>query len=71
MTDPMEDPAAREVGQNRIWWFAFGYFACYAPYSAMTKAITKGLIFPGHKADGFAILPISVLASLCGMFVFE
>ena len=24
-----------------IWWFAFGYFACYAPYSALTKYLTK------------------------------
>ena len=24
-----------------IWWFAFGYFACYAPYSALTKYLSK------------------------------
>lgn len=54
-----------------IWWFAFGYFAAYWPYSGLTKALTRGLLLgPDLKANQFAILPISVLASLVGMFVF-
>lgn len=54
-----------------IWWLAFGYFACYAPYAALTKAVTKGLL-PNQPAalSGFEILPVSVAASLVGMFVF-
>lgn len=54
-----------------IWWLAFGYFACYAPYAALTKAVTKGLL-PNQAAplSGFEILPVSVAASLVGMFVF-
>ncbi len=54
-----------------IWWLAFGYFACYAPYAALTKAVTKGLL-PAQTApvSGFEILPISVAASLVGMFLF-
>lgn len=54
-----------------IWWFAFGYFACYAPYSALTKALSSGALSGmGPALDGFAILPVSTLASLVGMFAF-
>jgi hypothetical protein len=64
----VESTARREVS---IWWFAFGYFACYAPYSALSKALSDGLI-PGMagKISGFALLPITALASLVGMFIF-
>ncbi len=57
--------------QLGIWWLAFGYFACYVPYAALTKAVTKGLL-PGQAApvSGFEILPLSVAASLVGMIVF-
>lgn len=52
-----------------IWAAAFGYFACYAPYSALTKALSSGLT--GDPAlSGFEILPYSTLASLVGMVVF-
>jgi hypothetical protein len=53
-----------------IWLYAFGYFACYAPYSALTKAMSAGL-YPGlGKVSGFALLPMSTLASLVGMAIF-
>lgn len=66
-----------------IWWFAFGYFACYVPYSALTKALSGGIL-PGMedglhhglapaldgRITGFMLLPISTLASLLGMFAF-
>lgn len=54
-----------------IWALAFGYFACYAPYSALTKAMTKGL-FPSLSAPivGFTLLPVTVFASVVGMFTF-
>jgi len=54
-----------------IWWFAFGYFACYAPYSAIAKAVSKGIL-PGGQApvSGFELLPASLIASLVGMFLF-
>ncbi|TNF24566.1 MAG: hypothetical protein EP329_24675 [Deltaproteobacteria bacterium] len=54
-----------------IWWFAFGYFAAYAPYSALTKAVSKGLL-PGMTGgvSGFTMLPATVIASLVGMMVF-
>lgn len=54
-----------------IWWFAFGYFAFYAPYSAMAKAVSKGILPGGQAAiSGFQLLPASVFASLCGMILF-
>lgn len=68
----MTDNAQREVRTDLgIWWLAFGYFACYAPYAALTKAVTKGLL-PKQVApmSGFEILPVSVAASLVGMFLF-
>ena len=54
-----------------IWVFAFAYFAAYAPYSALTKAVSKGLL-PGmeHGISGFSMLPCTVMASLVGMLIF-
>ena len=48
-----------------IWWFAFGYFAAYVPYSALTKHLTDDRGVPGTE-----LLPITAIASLCGMFIF-
>ena len=53
-----------------IWWFAFGYFACYVPYSALAKSASKGIL-PGYEAiNGFKLLPLSVMASAVGMVLF-
>jgi hypothetical protein len=54
-----------------IWGFALGYFLCYAPYTALTKALSKGLL-PGMEAGipGFELLPLTVLSSLVGMIAF-
>ncbi len=54
-----------------VWWFAFGYFAAYVPYSAMTKAVSKGLL-PGmtEGVSGFELLPPTVSVSLVGMVIF-
>lgn len=49
-----------------IWFWAFGYFACYVPYSALTKTVTG----PGTGLSGLAILPITTVVSLVGMFLF-
>ena len=57
----MTDARAR-TGSAGIWLLAFGYFAAYAPYSALTKALSGGKI-GGTPLDGFAILPMSALAS--------
>ena len=59
-------------GDLAIWGYAFGYFACYAPYTALTKAMSKGKL--GDAAEGapsgLEILPITVLASVVGMMLF-
>jgi hypothetical protein len=48
-----------------IWWFAFGYFACYAPYSALTKYLSK------YKGiSGIELLPLTAIASMVMMFLF-
>lgn len=54
-----------------IWVHAFGYFACYAPYAALTKAVSTGML-PGlaRPIDGFELLPITTLASSVGMIAF-
>ena len=69
MTTYTDSKAPRAIS---IWWFAFGYFACYLPYSALTKAVSSGWLdkLGGHGVDGFELLPISVGASVIGMFAF-
>jgi hypothetical protein len=55
----------------RIWWLAFGYFACYVPYSALTKALTGGYLpVMERPLSGFELLPSTVAASVVGMFTF-
>lgn len=49
------EEAAREHDTS-IWLYAFGYFACYAPYSALTKAMSSGLFGSLGKVSGFALL---------------
>lgn len=51
-----------------IWWWAFGYFAAYAPYSFLTKALSDGHL--GPPVPGNSILPISTSASFVVMVVF-
>ena len=53
-----------------IWWFAFGYFACYVPYSALVKALTDGLLPGLERVPGLALLPVANLASMVGMLGF-
>ncbi len=56
-----------------IWWWAFGYFACYVPYTALTKLVSSqaGLIETGAGPVGsFEILPPSVMASVGTMTIF-
>jgi protein-tyrosine-phosphatase len=52
----------------RIFWLAFGYFAFYIPYSAMTKALSQGLL-PGQDGPvaGFLILPATTIATSAGL----
>lgn len=59
----------RRTDNYSIWFFAFGYFASYVPYSALTKAVSSGQI-GGSPVSGVELLPVSATASLIGMFIF-
>ncbi|TKD09924.1 hypothetical protein [Polyangium fumosum] len=62
---------ARPAHDARIWLYAFGYFACYWPYSALTKLASQGRIAGMTRAvSGFELLPVTTIASLVGMLVF-
>ena len=65
----MQRPEVKRLGDYSIWLFAFGYFASYVPYSALTKGVSSGQI-GGEPVPGVEMLPLSGLASLGGMFVF-
>lgn len=60
---------ADRIQHASIWWYAFGYFACYWPYSGLAKALTSGLVGSG-ESTGTMLLPLSVASSLVGMLVF-
>ncbi|RKH33957.1 hypothetical protein D7Y13_06095 [Corallococcus praedator] len=64
MSPPGKPPAS-------IGWLAFGYFACYLPYSALTKALSLGAL-PGMGAGlpGFVLLPSTAVATFAGMFLY-
>lgn len=53
-----------------IWWWAFGYFACYVPYSALTKLLSSGLVPSGGPVHSLELLPPSALASVATMLTF-
>ncbi len=60
----------QRIADASIWFFAFGYFACYAPYSATAKALSKGLVDQqATPVSGFELLPVSVAASVVGMLI--
>jgi len=54
-----------------IWGFALGYFACYIPYSLLTKIMSKGLLptLDGTGLAGFSILPVTAIATLITMII--
>jgi|JI10StandDraft_1071094.scaffolds.fasta_scaffold31280_7 hypothetical protein len=54
-----------------IWWWAFGYFACYVPYSALTKALSKPYLDTGATPVGsLEILPPSTMAAVAALIGF-
>ena len=63
--------------QISIWWFAFGYFAVYIPYSFFTKVLTKGmasvpdgLTQADVTVNSFEILPPTIMVSVLVMICF-
>ncbi|MFP4548850.1 MAG: hypothetical protein ACLFQM_12025 [Fidelibacterota bacterium] len=59
------------LAEYSIWGFAFGYFACYVPYSFMAKVMSRGLLpsLDGTGLAGFSILPVTALATTLAMIV--
>lgn len=55
-----------EGRRSFVFWYAFGYFACYVPYSALAKALSSGAL-PGGQLAGIAMLPVSTIASSVAM----
>jgi hypothetical protein len=54
-----------------IWWWAFGYFACYVPYTALAKMLSKPLIETGGSpVGGLELLPSTAMASVFAMISF-
>ncbi|MCU0654521.1 MAG: hypothetical protein MUF64_04280 [Polyangiaceae bacterium] len=48
-----------------IWLFALGYLGGYAPYSALTKLLSKGSVASfGPAVPGLSLLPLSSVASV-------
>jgi hypothetical protein len=52
-----------------LFALAFAYFACYVPYSAITKALTSPAIAGAGAWSGLALVPITTIASTVAMFV--
>lgn len=62
---------ARDSEGPSIWWWAFGYFACYVPYASLTKMLSKPLVDTGGTpVGGLEILPPTAMASVIAMVVF-
>lgn len=54
------------ANDRTIWLFALGYALAYAPYSALTKALSDGVF---RKArSGLEILPLTLLTVMVGMY---
>lgn len=54
------------ANDKAIWLFALGYFLAYAPYSALTKALSEGAI--GKSRTGLEILPLTLFSVMVGMY---
>jgi hypothetical protein len=71
MSEPTPAPPTSRAGVS-IWAFAFGYFACYVPYSALTKVLSKGTWPAGSSpVAGNALLPLATLSAVlvAGLFL--
>ncbi len=77
---PVAAATTHSASGPSIWWWAFGYFACYVPFAALTKVVSKGLIdsdgipqvAPARDPgiDGLEMLPPTVTATVATLVVF-
>lgn len=66
---------AKSQASGRIWWFAFGYFASYVPYSLLAKGLSSKDVEGGTRLGsmsltGDQILPLATVTSVIGMIIF-
>jgi protein-tyrosine-phosphatase len=62
--------AKRKYGLG-IWRLGLGYYLFYTPYSGITKALSDGLLpGAGSLVPGTVLLPVSVMATVVGIFGF-
>ncbi len=62
-------PRAESPHRAALFALAFGYFACYVPYSAITKALTSVAVRGEATVTGLALLPLTTLASVASMLI--
>ena len=55
--------------QVSVWWFAFGYFAVYIPYSIFTKMVSGGLLAQDDPALAQACLDKAADYTVCPLRV--
>ena len=54
-----------------IWSLGLGYFLFYTPYSALTRALSNGILPGAHRpVRGTVLLPVSVIAVVVSMLGF-
>ena len=54
-----------------IWLYGLGYFAFYAPYSALTKSLSNGSLYGDQQAvSGIVLLPATLLTTALTVTVF-
>ena len=59
-----------EERPGKVWLYALGYFAAYAPYAAITKALSSGTVEGVPRVSGLELVPIATLVSAIGMIAF-
>lgn len=57
------------TARRGVFALALGYFGCYVPYSAITKALTTPAIAGDEVWSGLALVPVTTFASLVSMLV--
>lgn len=54
----------------RPFLFGLGYFACYVPYAALSKALTSSSMTGELSTTGMRLVPLATVASMVGMLLF-
>lgn len=61
--------AGRPPGHRRVWGFALGYFAFYAPYAALVKAVALHRHGDAAGLSGLALLPAVIAGTAAAIAV--